>query len=78
MHGIVYAKAAEFFQSANLELLFGFPPVAFLISNQFQCVISQMKEEKNSGQIYDILFLSYDRINLLYSYFFCTLYFYTL
>ena len=46
MNGIVYAKAAEFFASAkkNLVLLFGFPPVAFLISNRFQCVISQMKE----------------------------------
>ena len=48
MHGIVYAKAAEFFQSAKkkLVLLFGFPPVAFVISNRFQCVISQMKENK--------------------------------
>ena len=37
-----------FFQSAkiNFVLLFGFPPVAFLISNRFQCVIYQMKENK--------------------------------
>ena len=46
MHGIVYAKSAELFQSAkiNAVLLFGFPPVAILLSNRFQCVISQMKE----------------------------------
>ena len=30
----------------NLVLLFGFPPVTFLIPNRFQCVISQMKENK--------------------------------
>ena len=30
----------------NLVLLFGFPPVTFLIPNRFQCIISQMKEKK--------------------------------
>ena len=30
----------------SLVLLFGFSPVAFLISNQIQCVISQMKDNK--------------------------------
>ena len=49
LHCIVCAKGAKFVQSAkkNLVLLFGFPPVvAILISNRFQYVISQMKENK--------------------------------
>ena len=49
MHGIVCAKGAKFFESANknLVLLFGLQPAAFLISNRFQYVISQqMKENK--------------------------------
>ena len=48
MHGIVYATASEFFQSATkyAVLLFGFPPVAILIPNRFRCVISQQKENK--------------------------------
>ena len=33
-------------QKQNLVLLFGFPPVAFLISNRLQCVISQMKDNE--------------------------------
>ena len=46
MRGIVNAKATELFQSANtiVVLLFGFPPVAILISNRIKYVISQMKE----------------------------------
>ena len=48
VHGIVYAKAAEFVQSANkiAVLLFGFFPVAILISTRFQHVMSQMKQNK--------------------------------
>ena len=46
MHGIVYAKGAEFFQGAKEipVLLFGFSPVEILISNRLQRVMSQMKE----------------------------------
>ena len=82
MHGIVYTKGAAFFQSANNfpVLLFGFPPLAMLISTRFQHVMSQMKENK-----FLIKFLIYYvwvkvisrelwSINLLVSYFFCTLY----
>ena len=46
MHGIVYAKAAKFFQSAkkNPVHLFGFHPLlAILISARLQRVMSQMK-----------------------------------
>ena len=48
MHGIVYAKAVEFVQSATIfpVFLFGFQPVTILISTRFQCVMSQMKENK--------------------------------
>ena len=48
-----------FFQSANknLVLLFGFPPVVFLISNRFQCVISNERKQI-SDNIFDLLFLS--------------------
>ena len=42
----MYAKAADFFFKVQTKILFGFPPVAFLISNRFQCVISQMKENR--------------------------------
>ena len=34
------------FKNWHCTLLFGFLPVAFLIFNRFQCVISQMKEDK--------------------------------
>ena len=46
MHCIVCAKAAKFGQSANknVVLLFGFSPLAILISDRFEYVISQMKE----------------------------------
>ena len=54
MHGIVYVKAANFcLQSANKNVVLVvnvvhvlFPPVAILIFNRFECVISQMKEKK--------------------------------
>ena len=75
MHGIVCAKGAEFCQSAKISCTFvWFSPVAILISNWFQCVISQMKEDR-----FLIKFLSYyfwvgvipfQLINLLLSYFF--------
>ena len=44
----VRAKGVEFFQSAknNPVLWFGFPPVAILIPNRFQRVISQKKDNK--------------------------------
>ena len=45
----MYAKGTKLFQSANkipVLLLFVFTPVAILISNQFQHVMSQMKENK--------------------------------
>ena len=64
----------------NLVLLFGFPPVVILKSNRFQCVISQIKENKflikfiiyyfSVGMVGVIVMivLSYDRINLLLRY----------
>ena len=77
MHSIVYVKTAK----EIAVLLFGFPPVAILISPRFQRVMSQMKENKFLIKciIYYILvevntFRVYDQINLLVSYFSCTLY----
>ena len=48
MHGILYTKGANFFQSANKipVFMFGSLPVEILISNRFQCAMSQMKENK--------------------------------
>ena len=48
MYYIECAKGAEFVRSANknVELLFGFSPIAILISDRFEYVISQMKENK--------------------------------
>ena len=48
LHGIVFAKAAEFVQSAKLKLctFVWFPPVAILVFTRFQRVMSQMKENK--------------------------------
>ena len=48
MHGIVYAKGAELFQSATHfpVLLFGFSPAAMLIPTRFQRATSQMTENK--------------------------------
>ena len=48
MHGILYTKGANFFQSANKipVFMFGSLPVEILISNRFQCVIFQMEENK--------------------------------
>ena len=60
MHGIVCTKGVKFVQSLkiNLVLLFGFLPVAILISIS-QPIMFQMKERKHiSEQISDILFLS--------------------
>ena len=56
---------SESVQSAknNAVLLFGLLVVAILISNQFQCVISQMKENKFLIRFINLLFLS--RNNLL-------------
>ena len=42
----------------NAVLLFCFLPVAILISNRFQCVISQIKENKISDQIHNSFFFS--------------------
>ena len=47
MHGIVYAKGADFLQSAiriPVLLLLFFSPVEIFISNGFQRVMSQIKE----------------------------------
>ena len=49
-HGCRICSSAKKF----VVLLFGFPPVAFLIFNRFQCVISQMKENT-----YLIKFITY-------------------
>ena len=49
MRGIVYAKGAECFQSAKTKQKLYFCmvfPVESLITHQFECVISQMKENK--------------------------------
>ena len=59
MHGIVYAKAAKFVQSAKINpvLLYGFPPVAILICSMSACHVSNERKQI-SAQIYDLLFFS--------------------
>ena len=48
LSSFIWDVAAECFESAkeDLVLLFGLPPIAFLISNRLQCVIFQMKENR--------------------------------
>ena len=53
MHGIVYAKGAEFFNS-DLNI------------NRFQCVMSQMKENKLLFFIFSRVFTLRDMIELIY------------
>ena len=76
MHGIVYPKGADFFQSANRNpVLFFF---FFAVAIQPTCHVSSERKQF-VNQIHTVLVLvefyleSYDRINLLVSYFFCTL-----
>ena len=65
MHSIVYANAGDFFK-VQTKTIGTFvcpslpppppPPVAILIYNRFECVISEMNENKFVIELYYIIF----------------------